>query len=231
MLCIREPPLQHLEIAGNHGEKIVEVVGDAACKLADGLHLLRLAEVLLHLDSRCQVPDEAGEDMCPAKRHLADREVHRKDRAILAPRLDLAADADDVLLAGPQVSGQVAVMALPMRRAHEHIDVAPDDFAGSVTEQFLRGAAEGLDDTLLVDRYDRVGGGLENGTEPRLTFFKHRFGVRFVSVTSESNSRSDAASSSITGVQCPLACDHQSTAIAMCAHEFACHTPVSRSSA
>jgi hypothetical protein len=47
-----EPRLQYLEIAGNHGEKIVEVVGNATCKLADGFHLLRLTELLLHFDAR-----------------------------------------------------------------------------------------------------------------------------------------------------------------------------------
>lgn len=84
-------------LARDHGQKVVEVMGDTASELSDGLHLLRLQEILLHLDARRQVPDEAGEDMGPAKRHLADREVHRKDRAVLAPRFDLAVDADAVL--------------------------------------------------------------------------------------------------------------------------------------
>ena len=109
MLRDREPLLQHLEIAGDHRQKIVEIMGNAAGKLADGFHLLGLPEVLLHFDARRQVPDEAGEDMCPAKLHLADRELHRKDGAVLALRLHLAADADDVLLAGAQVSLHVTV--------------------------------------------------------------------------------------------------------------------------
>ena len=33
---------QHLQIANNHGEQIVEVMRDAAGKLADRLHLMRL---------------------------------------------------------------------------------------------------------------------------------------------------------------------------------------------
>ena len=51
----------------------------------------------------------------PPMLDLADREFHGKDRAVLALRLHLAADADDALLAGPPVSREVAVMALAMR--------------------------------------------------------------------------------------------------------------------
>jgi hypothetical protein len=36
-----------LEIPGNHHEQIIEVVGDAARELADGLHLLTLMQLLL----------------------------------------------------------------------------------------------------------------------------------------------------------------------------------------
>ena len=42
MIGNREPPLQHLEIAGDHRQKVVEVVRKAASELADRLHLLRL---------------------------------------------------------------------------------------------------------------------------------------------------------------------------------------------
>ena len=40
---------QHLGVAADDGEQVVEVVGDAAGEPADGLHLLRLAELLLEL--------------------------------------------------------------------------------------------------------------------------------------------------------------------------------------
>ena len=47
--------------------------------------------------------------MGPAELHLANSEYHREDDAILALRPHLPANADDALLAGSQVSGQVAV--------------------------------------------------------------------------------------------------------------------------
>ncbi len=40
---------QHVEAADDDGEQVVEVVGHAAGKVADGLHLLRLAELGLDL--------------------------------------------------------------------------------------------------------------------------------------------------------------------------------------
>src|SRR3984893_4815110 len=219
MLRIIEPPLQHLEIAGDHGQKVVEVVGDTASELSNGLHLLRLPEILLHFDARRQVSDEAGEDMGPAKRHLADREVHRKDRAVLAPRLDFGADADDVLLADPQVWRQVAVMVLAMRRGHEHLEIAADHFTGSVAKQFFCGFAEGLDDATLIDRDNRVGGGIENGAEARFSLFQHRLCPSCLrNIRVELHDRYRIAT--VTPVQCPPACYYHSTAIAVSAHKF-----------
>ena len=37
----------HVAVAEHRRQEVVEVVGDAAGELADGLHLLRLAELLL----------------------------------------------------------------------------------------------------------------------------------------------------------------------------------------
>ena len=55
---------QELQIADDDGEQIVEIVGDAAGELAHGLHLLRLAELLLHLPALGDVfldRDEVGD--------------------------------------------------------------------------------------------------------------------------------------------------------------------------
>ena len=215
ILRVLEPPLEHLEIAGDHREKIVEVMGDAAGELADGLHLLRLAQLLLHLDPRREVADEAGEDGGPAELHLADRELHREDRAVLALRLHLAADADDALLAGPPVSREIAVMVLAMGRGHEHLDVAPDHLAGGVAEQLFRRGAEGLDDAALVDRDDRVGRGFEDGAQPRLALLDHRLGMLRLGHVQIEISRIDDGISPAVPMQRPLARDDQSTAIPM----------------
>ena len=59
--------LQQLQIAHDDGEQVVEIVRDAAGELAHGLHLLRLAELLLHLPTLGDVlldGDEVG-DLVP----------------------------------------------------------------------------------------------------------------------------------------------------------------------
>ena len=53
-----------------------------------------------------QVADEAGEEALVARAHLADGELHRKGRAVLALADDDAADADDAALAGRADSGR-----------------------------------------------------------------------------------------------------------------------------
>jgi hypothetical protein len=53
---------QPLEIAGDHLEHVVEVVGEAGGQLPDRLHLLRLAEVLLGVAAARDV-ELAGEEI------------------------------------------------------------------------------------------------------------------------------------------------------------------------
>ena len=52
---------KHIRRAADHGEQVVEVVGDAASELADGLHLLRLAQLLLECQALGDLED-AGAD-------------------------------------------------------------------------------------------------------------------------------------------------------------------------
>ena len=51
-LAARQHPLQQLQIAHDGRQQVVEVVRKAARQLAHGLHLLRLAQLLLHLGQR-----------------------------------------------------------------------------------------------------------------------------------------------------------------------------------
>ena len=47
--ALRQPRLQQLQAADDPGQQVVEVVRDAAGELADGLHLLRLEQLLARL--------------------------------------------------------------------------------------------------------------------------------------------------------------------------------------
>ena len=89
-----------------------------------------------------QIANEAGEEALVARSHFADRELHRKGRAVLALADDHAADANDPPLSGPQVAFKIAVMIFAIRRRHQHLDVLADDFRGAVAEQPFRRRTE-----------------------------------------------------------------------------------------
>ena len=78
----------------------------------DGLEQRLLPQALgLGLPLSRQVVDDAGEVALAIDLVLADREMHGKGRAVLALAHDLAADADDLSLAG------LAVLPDDSRRA------------------------------------------------------------------------------------------------------------------
>ncbi len=87
-----------------------------------GLQLLQPRLGLLALG---QVADEAGEEALRADLHLADRELHREGRTVLALADHDAADADDAPLAGAQIAIEIAVVAFAIGRRHQELDVLP----------------------------------------------------------------------------------------------------------
>mgnify|MGYP003694471639 CR=1 FL=1 len=82
----------------------------AARELADRLHLLRLRQLLFGALAAGEVVDHADERGAALLLCLADREIHRKGRAVLALAHHLAADADDLAFAGVMVVGEIAVV-------------------------------------------------------------------------------------------------------------------------
>ena len=123
-----------LQIIGDGRERLVDLVRERRCHLAHGgqprqagelgLELLELALGRLPFG---QVADEAGEVAALAGPHLGDFELHGEGRAILALSGDDAVDADDALLAGGEIAGDVAVMLLAEGRGHEHLHILSDD--------------------------------------------------------------------------------------------------------
>jgi hypothetical protein len=124
---------------------------------------LAAPQLLLGLLARGDVADEADEARRVESLDLADREVAGEDAAVLAPGAHLAADADDVRVAGGDVAVQVTVVLAGVGLRHQRADVAPDDLLGRVAEHLLRGAAEFLDDAGVVDDDDGVDRGVEDG--------------------------------------------------------------------
>ena len=87
---------RELAVAGDRDEQVVEVVGDPACELADGLELLRLAEAVLERP----LLGDVGEDPVPLRvavlleqrRLVADPD----DAAVLAAHAVLRAQKSDL---------------------------------------------------------------------------------------------------------------------------------------
>ena len=138
-----------------------------------GLQLLQTRLGLLALG---EIADKAGEKVLRAGPHLADRQLHRKGRAILALPDHDAANADDAALAGLHVAGKIAVVLPAIRRRHQHLDVLPDDFSAPITKQPLGRGTERLHDAAVVDHDHGVRNGVENRMQMRLARVR-RIGV------------------------------------------------------
>ena len=114
---------------------------------------------------------------CLCNVHLADRELHREGRAIAAPADHDPADADDSPLIGALVAFDIGVVALAIRRRHQHLDVLADDVRGLQPEQAFGRRTEGLHDAVLVDDDHGVGYAVENRLQMGLAG-EGLFGIR-----------------------------------------------------
>ena len=163
-----EGDAQGLGIADDDRQEIVEVVREPARELADRLHLLRLRQLFFGALALAEVMNDADEDRAALLLRLADRQVDRECRAVLALADDLAADADDLGLMGMQVVGEVAVVLPAIGRGHQHLDVLADHFFGAIAEQTLTRGIEHKDAAGGVDQDDPVDGSVYNRVQPRL---------------------------------------------------------------
>ena len=109
-----------------------------------------------------QVTDEPGEEAPFGHRHFADRELHRKSRAVLALADDDPADADNSPFAGAIIALQITVMRRAIGLGHQHADILPNHLLGGPAEQALRGVAEIAHQPAFIDDNHRVGNRLED---------------------------------------------------------------------
>ncbi len=112
--------IQHFQIHLEDGEQIVEVVCNAAGKLAERFHLRCVAQALLQFAADGDIADDTDEIANVAVRHLPDRQIHRKGTAVLTLTEHFTTDADDPGFAGCQVIADIPVMIAPVRFRHEH---------------------------------------------------------------------------------------------------------------
>ena len=169
-----EKPPAALEIVGDGGERLVELMGECGGHLAQrrvaryvgelGLQLLQPGLGLLPLG---QIADEAGEVALPARPHLAHGQLHGEGGAVLALADDEAADADDAPLAGAQVALHVTVMLAAVGLRHQDVDVAARHLRRGIAELAFGGGTEGLDPGVFVDHDHGVGNRVENRLQVR----------------------------------------------------------------
>ncbi len=102
------------------------------------------------------IAHDAGE-RAPAVQHgFTDIEFHRELLAVFTQARHFAADADDFLLAGGEVAGNVAIMLFAIGSGHQHVHVPADGLGRGIAENPFGGVVERLDQGVLVDDDDGV---------------------------------------------------------------------------
>jgi hypothetical protein len=130
---------------------------------------LAFAQRLLGVLALGQVAHDPEEPPALRAANLAERKLQREDRAVAAPSLDLAADADYPRLARAKVAREVFVVSLAIGRRHQHGDVLADELGWRVAEQMLDRRVGGLHDAALVYDRDAVDRSLEKRLELAIT--------------------------------------------------------------
>ena len=134
MLHRLEQPAAPLQVVGDCRERLVDLMRERGSHLAHGGETrqagqlgLQIMQLVLGLLPLGEVADEAGKETALTRLHLADFELHGKGRAVLALAGDHTVDADDALLAGGEVAGDIAVMFARDRAAASARNVLADD--------------------------------------------------------------------------------------------------------
>ena len=173
MLGIGQPAAQQLRVTADDHQQVVEVVGDAAGELAEGLHLLRLGELFLR-------PLERGLGLPPLG-HVAGDVYEPGERAdLVAHRLDHGARPEQALVAAhaPTLDDAFALVAGEMERACrlaalllllgvEAAEVLSDNFGRGILMDSLRAHVPIGDGAAAVEHEDRVvRDALNDGAKP-----------------------------------------------------------------
>ncbi len=134
LLCVRPPRVargqrgeQQLAVAVDRGEQVVEVMGDATGQATDGLHLVRLAELLLEPPPGRDVEGHDDPRRPAAHGEAVAGHLHLDDRAILADMAKDRATRDP----GPE-AGHRGHEPVPVRGVHQAVNREPGDLLSAV---------------------------------------------------------------------------------------------------
>ena len=103
------------------------------------------------------IANKAGEPLALVEFDLADGELDRKNRAVLAFRRDLTANSNDSPLPGAKIPRQIPVMLGCIGFRHQIGDIPANDIPCGIAKQLLRRSVEGFDDSGAVYRDDGIG--------------------------------------------------------------------------
>src|SRR6516164_10467570 len=95
-----------------------------------------------------QVAQKAGEHLAPVPVQFTDCQLDRKLGSVFAPPGYDPSTTDDPALTGGEIAGDVAVVALAMRRRHQQADIAAAYLARGIAEHALGGGVPTGDDTV-----------------------------------------------------------------------------------
>ena len=150
--------------ADDDREQVVEVVRDAAGQPPDGVHLLRLTQLVLELPALGDVAKKTREHRRAFGRKPRDRELDREFGPVRAHGRQLEPPADGPTFAGLQVARQAApVPLLEGGRDQERGQLPAHHVVAPVPENALRGPVELGDASAVVDGHDAVERGVEGG--------------------------------------------------------------------
>ena len=159
----------------NDGEDVVEIVRDSAGELADGLHFLRLAQLLFQSPLRCDVPKQAEEQQrLPVQfnERIGDFQGHH----LAVVKVELALNFT-VHVAGAET------FPMPFQHGLRLFGFGIDNGKRFIfhlfrlpAEQFAVGLVDGNHNPVFIRQTHSIHGVFPNGTEKHLGTLHRRFG-------------------------------------------------------
>jgi hypothetical protein len=161
----RQRVMQHLRVAGDHGQQIIEVVGHTAGQPSYGFHLLRLAELGLERPALGDV-NAGADDVLDLVFEAEQHGVRPHDQALLTgPRQPV------VFMLGRENAGAEALEHAPdlfhlLGRDEQIPDGPPDDLFEAVAGRYLASAVEADDAAFAIEDDDEAAYGVQDRGGP-----------------------------------------------------------------
>ena len=172
---------QDLDRARDHGEHVVEVMGDAAGQLPDQFHLLRLEQLFFRGAFRGDVPDKGVDDVAVGAAQRRQRHLGEKFASVLVQQRRFVAPADGVA----RGLAQEAVDPLPVHgalrfRKHQLFHAPADRLGARPSHQRLGVRAPVEDDAGSVGLDEGIERTFDDGLRHSLAVGERLIGARLL---------------------------------------------------